>query len=66
VGDAALKVPAFTLALSDAGCPGPVMEKGLPPALVVAPGFAFMDLPFFEYAIPPKFGIFFSSGYTPP
>jgi hypothetical protein len=42
------------------------MEKGLPPALVVAPGFAFMDVPFFEYAIPPKFGIFFSSGYTPP
>tara|TARA_R110001592_G_scaffold10190_1_gene53313 strand:+ start:204 stop:338 length:135 start_codon:yes stop_codon:yes gene_type:complete len=38
------------------------MEKGLPPAAVVAPDLAFIPplLLLFEYAIPPKFGMIFS------
>tara|TARA_R110002012_G_scaffold57016_1_gene146669 strand:+ start:1993 stop:2109 length:117 start_codon:yes stop_codon:yes gene_type:complete len=38
------------------------MEKGLPPADVVAPDLAFIPplLLLFEYAIPPKFGMIFS------
>jgi hypothetical protein len=60
--EAALKVPAFVDALAAAECPGPVMEKGLPPAAVVAPDLAFIPplLLLFEYAIPPKFGMIFS------
>jgi hypothetical protein len=49
------------VALSAAGCPGPVIENGEPPAEVVAFGLAFMPpFEFFEYAIPPKFGIVIS------
>jgi hypothetical protein len=61
VATAALKVPALTVTLSAASCPGPVIENGDPPA-VVAFGLAFVLLPFefFEYAIPPKFGIVIS------
>jgi hypothetical protein len=64
VADAALKVPAFVLGLSAAGSPGPVIENGEPPAEVVAFRLAFEPPPlkFLEYAIPPKFGMFFSSG----